>query len=69
MRKIVSSALLTSSPEVINGKGRNIIPPPEQVAWWRLYLEKFKDPIVIVLLAVFVLSIGIASYEVISMGK
>ena len=69
MRKIVSSALLTSSPEVINGKGRNIIPPPEQVAWWRLYLEKFKDPIVIVLLAVFVLSIGIAFYEVISMGK
>ena len=69
MRKIVNSALLTSSPEVINGKGRNIIPPPEQVAWWRLYLEKFKDPIIIVLLVVFFFLVIVSLYEIFYMGK
>ncbi len=64
MRKFLKEALLNSSPEVINGKGKNVIPPPEKVSWWRLYLEKFQDPIVIVLLVVFILSMGIAAYEV-----
>lgn len=69
MKDIKNQALITSSPEVVNGRGKNIIPPPEKVAWWKLYLEKFKDPIVIVLLAVFVLSIGIALYEVFALDK
>ena len=30
--------------------GSNLITPPPQKAWWILYLEKFKDPIIIILL-------------------
>ena len=65
----LSTCLSNDSEKVRSGVGKNIIPPPEKEPLWKLYLEKFKDPIVIVLLAVFVLSIGIAFYEVISMGK
>ena len=52
-----------------SGIGKNIIPPPEKDPWWKLYLEKFKDPIIIVLLIVFCLSVIIAVYEVCSMDK
>ncbi|MBO5816494.1 MAG: calcium-translocating P-type ATPase, PMCA-type [Paludibacteraceae bacterium] len=69
MKRVLFDSLLSSSPEVVNGKGKNVIPPPESVAWWKLYLEKFKDPIVMVLLVVFVMSIGIAVYEVLALGK
>lgn len=67
MKKNANDALISSSSKVINGRGKNIIPPPESVAWWKLYLDKFKDPIVVVLLVVFVLSIAIALYEVIAL--
>lgn len=30
--------------------GRNIITPPEDTPWWKLYLEKFQDPIIMILL-------------------
>ena len=51
------------------GVGKNIIPPPEKDPLWKLYLEKFKDPIIIVLLVVFAFSILIAAYELVYMGK
>ena len=69
MKTYIAEALIASSPEVSNAQGKNVIPPPDKVPWWKLYLEKFKDPIVIVLLAVFVLSIGIAWYEVLALDK
>ena len=50
------------------GKGRNIIPPPERESLWSLYLDKFKDPIIIVLLVVFCLSVGLSLYEIFVMG-
>lgn len=37
--------------------GRNLITPPEKTPWWKLYLEKFKDPIIIILLAATVISL------------
>lgn len=52
------------SPEVIEGKGRNIIPPPEKEPLWKGYLGKFKDPLIIVLLVVFFFSIIVSTYEV-----
>ena len=61
--------LSNDSDEVKNGVGKNIIPPPEKEPLWKLYLEKFKDPIIIVLLVVFALSIGISAYELIYMDK
>ena len=30
--------------------GRNLITPPAETPWWKLYLEKFQDPIIIILL-------------------
>ena len=36
---------------------------------WKLYFEKFKDPIIIVLLVVFFFSILVAIYEILYIGK
>lgn len=69
MKKFLNKALVSSSEKVLGGKGKNIIPPPEPISWWKLYLEKFKDPIVIVLLVIFVLSILVAAYEVLEFDK
>ena len=65
----ISSCLANDSAEVSAGKGKNIIPPPEKESLWKLYLEKFKDPIIIVLLVVLAFSIIVAAYEIIYMGK
>ena len=58
-----------SSEAVKEGVGKNIIPPAERESLWKLYFEKFKDPIIIVLLVVFFFSVVVAVYEVICMGK
>lgn len=65
----LSSALVSSSREVVDGQSKNIIPPPERESLWKAYLEKFKDPIIIVLLVVFVLSVAVALYEIFIVGK
>ncbi len=31
-------------------KGVNLLTPPKETPWWKLYLEKFQDPIIIILL-------------------
>ena len=53
----LSKALVAGEAVVRSGKGKNIIPPPEREPLWRAYLAKFKDPIIIVLLVVFFLSV------------
>lgn len=60
--------LKNSSPEVLSGKGANIIPPPEREPMWKAYLEKFKDPIIIVLLVAFFLAVTLALYEIFAEG-
>ena len=64
-----SECLSNDSDKVREGVGKNIIPPPEKESLWKLYLEKFKDPIIIILLVVFFLSIVVATYEVIYLDK
>lgn len=49
---------------VTEGIGKNIIPPPEREPLWKGFLEKFKDPLIIVLLVVFFFSILVSTYEV-----
>ena len=57
--------MLTQDSEIIqNGKGKNIIPPPERPSLFWGYVEKFKDPLIIVLLVVFVFSVGVSCYEI-----
>ena len=65
----MNTCLSADSAEVRNGVGKNRIPPPEKEPLWKLYLEKFKDPIIIVLLVVFALSICISVYELVVMDK
>ena len=40
--------------------GANILTPPEKVPLWKLFLEKFEDPIIRVLLIAAILSLGIS---------
>lgn len=65
----LKECLSNDSEKVISGIGKNIIPPPEKDPLWKLYLEKFKDPIIIVLLVVFFFSVMVAVYEIIYMDK
>ena len=43
--------------------GANILTPPKGVPVWRQFLEKFKDPLIIILLIAGIASIGISCYE------
>ena len=57
---ILSHCLEVNSEAVERGKGCNVITPPEKESLWRQYFDKFKDPIIIVLLVVFCLSVAIS---------
>ena len=43
--------------------GANVLTPPEKEPLWKQFLEKFGDPLIIILLIAGVLSIGISCYE------
>ncbi len=43
--------------------GANVLTPPEKDPLWKQFLEKFRDPLIIILLIAGVLSIGISIYE------
>ena len=62
-REYLSRCLSVDSQRVMEGKGRNIIPPPERESLWSLYLDKFKDPIIMILLIILALSCMVTGYE------
>ena len=37
--------------------GFNLITPPPETPWWKLYLEKFQDPIIVILLVATAISL------------
>ena len=43
--------------------GKNILTPPEKEPVWKDFLEKFTDPIIVILLVALVLSTGVSFYE------
>lgn len=49
--------------------GVNILTPPEKEPLWKQFLEKFSDPLIIILLIAGFLSIGISCYEYIGLGE
>lgn len=49
--------------------GRNVLTPPKQTPWWKEFLQKFSDPLIIILLVAGVLSIGISFYEYFGLGQ
>lgn len=48
--------------------GANILTPAKQESWWKEFLGKFSDPLIIILLVAGALSIGIAFYEYFGTG-
>lgn len=49
--------------------GVNILTPPKQDPWWKEFLDKFSDPLIVILLVAGVLSIGISFYEFFGLGQ
>ena len=49
--------------------GSNVFTPPVKVSWWNKYLEKFSDPLIIILLIAGTLSLGISFYESFWLGE
>jgi Ca2+-transporting ATPase len=55
-----------SDAEVLESRrknGANVLTPPEKDPWWKEFLDKFTDPLIIILLVAGVLSVGISFYE------
>lgn len=55
-----------SNEEVVRYRkkyGENTLTPPQKESIWKLYIEKFKDPVIRVLLVAAVLSLGISIIE------
>lgn len=48
--------------------GSNVLTPPEKEPLWVQFLEKFSDPLIIILLVAGILSIGISCYEYFGLG-
>lgn len=49
--------------------GVNILTPPEKDPLWKRFLEKFGDPLIIILMIAGVLSVGISCYEYWGLGE
>ena len=64
-----SEYLCEGSREVIEGQRKNIIPEAEKEPLWKAFLQKFKDPIIIILMVALALSIGVSVYEMAYSGK
>ena len=62
-------ALSVDDPRVIAGKGQNKIPEAEKESLWRRYLEKFRDPLIQILLVALVLSCCVSGYEIYKGGS
>ena len=71
MEKIVHYEGLTDA-EVLESRkkyGANVLTPPEKDPLWKQFLEKFEDPLIIILMIAGVLSIGISFYEYYGVGE
>lgn len=61
-----------SDAEVLESRikhGANILTPPEKDPLWKQFLEKFGDPLIIILMIAGILSIGISCYEYYGLGQ
>lgn len=48
--------------------GANVLTPPAKDPLWKQFLEKFEDPLIVILLVAGVLSVGISCYEYFGLG-
>lgn len=49
--------------------GVNVLTPPKQKSVWKRFLEKFRDPLIIILLCAGILSVAISLYEYYCLGQ
>lgn len=49
--------------------GSNLLTPPRKTPLWKQFLEKFRDPLIVILLVAGVLSIAISFYEYYGLAK
>lgn len=49
--------------------GANVLTPPKKEPIWKLFLAKFADPLIVILLVAGFLSIGISLYEYLGLGE
>ena len=49
--------------------GANVLTPPKKTSAWILFLEKFKDPIIRILVVAFLMSVAVSVYEYVRLGK
>lgn len=71
MNKKLNFTGLTDS-EVLKSRqehGVNLLTPAEKESVWKQFLQKFSDPLIIILLVAGVLSVAISIYEYVSLGK
>lgn len=61
--KLWEGALSETSSAVREGVGKNVIPVPPKRSLWLRYLDKFKDPLIIILLVILALSCLVTGYE------
>lgn len=61
--RLWKEALSETSSSVREGAGKNIIPAPPKRSLWLRYLDKFKDPLIIILLVILALSCVVTGYE------
>ena len=52
-----------------NRYGANVLTPVDKEPWWKKLLEKFQDPLIVILLIAGVLSVGISFYEYYGLHK
>lgn len=62
--KIWENCLSAESSEVKAGIGLNKIPEPKKKSLFLQYIEKFKDPLIIILCVILVLSCFVTGYEI-----
>ncbi len=58
-----------SEAEVLKSRekyGENVLTPPARTPMWKLFLEKFSDPIIRILLVALVLSIAVSVYHIVT---
>jgi len=60
------------SPEQVRASrqknGANVLTPPKEESVFKMFLDKFRDPLIIILLIAGILSIGISCYEFFGLG-
>ena len=65
IRKGLTAAQVAESRRL---HGANLLTPPRRTLWWRLFLDKFRDPLIIILMVAGLLSVAIACYEYWGLG-